>query len=199
MSVYLCLLVITVARSLHAQLTESSTTQWLSSTKADLETPVSTGVTLPTFPSSPLTPSSLVAHKYISLGTLSSYLQAPLNIRVGLMFPLDNYVSTLAYENNAGAVPIALDRVYRDQLFPPGTNFTFVWKFGNCVESLAMGYAFELVRDEDVDVIFAPPCIEGNCCGSLNVYQLPFSCVNGRSYWHVLQPTSRSVGLLLRQ
>ena len=47
----------------------------------------------------------------------------PLSIKIGMMFPTN--VSTLmAYENTAGAVTVALDRILAEGLWPAGTNVT---------------------------------------------------------------------------
>ncbi|KAH7716511.1 guanylyl cyclase [Aphelenchoides avenae] len=75
------------------------------------------------------------------------------------MFPIDEDTG-LAFSNSAGAVTVALDRIYKDNILPAGTNFTLVWRFGECDRVKAAGLAFELVREERVDVIFAPPCME---------------------------------------
>lgn len=76
------------------------------------------------------------------------------------MFPIDE-TTGLAFSNSAGAITIALDRIYKERILPDGTNFTFVWRFGQCNRAKALGMAFELIRDERVDVLFAPPCMEG--------------------------------------
>lgn len=79
------------------------------------------------------------------------------------MFPIDE-TTGLAFSNSAGAVTIALDRIYQEKILPENTNFTFVWRFGQCNRAKALGLAFELIRDERVDVLFAPPCMEGSQC-----------------------------------
>jgi uncharacterized membrane protein YfbV (UPF0208 family) len=39
--------------------------------------------------------------------------------------------------------------------------FSIIWKFEECVKSTAIGYAFDLIVNSKVDVLFAPPCIDG--------------------------------------
>lgn len=89
------------------------------------------------------------------------------------MFPIDE-TTGLAFSNSAGAITIALDRIYKERILPDGTNFTFVWRFGQCNRAKALGMAFELIRDERVDVLFAPPCMEGKK-----------ELINGHIYRHV--------------
>ncbi|KAI6199751.1 Guanylate cyclase [Aphelenchoides besseyi] len=106
-------------------------------------------LTLPTLPTA--------ASLQPLLPTLSPAGQ--LHILVGLMIP-SNRSKTMGYDNTASAVTIALDRVYREKILPPGTNFTFTWKIEECVESTAIGYAFEMIVQKKVDVLLSPPCID---------------------------------------
>jgi hypothetical protein len=46
---------------------------------------------------------------------------------------------------------------------PKGTNFTITWRIEECQEATAIGYSFELIVNEKVDVLIAPPCIDGTC------------------------------------
>ncbi|KAI1695293.1 receptor family ligand binding region domain-containing protein [Ditylenchus destructor] len=85
-----------------------------------------------------------------------------LHITVGVMFP-KNESSAAPFSRSASAVAIAIDRIYREKLLPPGVNisFSFVWRFEECVESTSVGYAFQLINEQKVDVLIAPPCIDG--------------------------------------
>ncbi|KAE9547001.1 hypothetical protein FO519_009788 [Halicephalobus sp. NKZ332] len=105
------------------------------------------------------------------------------------MFPT-NASTLMSYDNTAGAVTVALDRVLKEGILPTGTNFTqilnnlrkfckmykicgnlalvlkklffrIIWRYEECTESTATGYSFDLIRDQHVDVLFAPPCIDG--------------------------------------
>ncbi|KAE9548179.1 hypothetical protein FO519_008608 [Halicephalobus sp. NKZ332] len=84
----------------------------------------------------------------------------PVNVTVGLMFPR-NESSGSAFQNSASAVAIAVDRIYKERLLPPGSNISFVWRYEECVESTSVGYAYELLVDQQVDFLIAPPCIDG--------------------------------------
>jgi hypothetical protein len=73
------------------------------------------------------------------------------------------------FDNTASAFTIALDRVcdclkkwtklefqiHKERLLPEGTNFSLSWRLEECVEATAIGYAFELIVKERVDVLFA--------------------------------------------
>lgn len=83
-----------------------------------------------------------------------------MSLHVGLLIP-SNKSKIDGFDNTASAFTIALDRVKKERLLPDGTNFTITWRYEECVESTAIGYAFELIVNEKVDVIFAPPCIDG--------------------------------------
>uniref|UniRef100_A0A914CB24 Receptor ligand binding region domain-containing protein n=1 Tax=Acrobeloides nanus TaxID=290746 RepID=A0A914CB24_9BILA len=83
---------------------------------------------------------------------------APVNIKVGVLFPTDER-SLTAYSNSAGALTIALDRIYKEKLLPEGSNFTFLIEYDECWAATDMGFTFKLIDEEQVDVLFAPPCI----------------------------------------
>uniref|UniRef100_A0A914HN36 Guanylate cyclase n=1 Tax=Globodera rostochiensis TaxID=31243 RepID=A0A914HN36_GLORO len=83
---------------------------------------------------------------------------APL-IKVGLLMP-HNQSSDLAFARSAGAIPIAVKHILNDNLLPAGTNFSFVVRFEDCVMSMAAGYAFDLMVDQQVDLFIAPPCAD---------------------------------------
>uniref|UniRef100_A0A914DKH9 Receptor ligand binding region domain-containing protein n=1 Tax=Acrobeloides nanus TaxID=290746 RepID=A0A914DKH9_9BILA len=88
-----------------------------------------------------------------------AYLQkTPVNIKVGALFPTDERTLT-AYSNSAGALTIALDRIYKEKLLPDGSNFTFLIEYDECWAATDMGFTFKLIDEEQVDVLFAPPCI----------------------------------------
>uniref|UniRef100_A0A183BX45 Guanylate cyclase n=1 Tax=Globodera pallida TaxID=36090 RepID=A0A183BX45_GLOPA len=83
---------------------------------------------------------------------------APL-IKVGLLMP-HNQSSDLAFARSAGAIPIAVKHILNDNLLPAGTNFSFIVRFEECVMSMAAGYAFDLMVDQQVDLFIAPPCAD---------------------------------------
>uniref|UniRef100_A0AC35EYL9 Receptor ligand binding region domain-containing protein n=1 Tax=Panagrolaimus sp. PS1159 TaxID=55785 RepID=A0AC35EYL9_9BILA len=85
----------------------------------------------------------------------------PLSIKAGLLIP-SNTSFLMPFENTAGAFTVALDRIRNENLLPAGTNFTLYWRYEECMESTSMGYSLELVHDIGVDVLFAPPCIDGS-------------------------------------
>ncbi|KAI6230201.1 Guanylate cyclase [Aphelenchoides fujianensis] len=66
-----------------------------------------------------------------------------------------NLIGLKATTTPPPAVTIALDRVYR------GTNSAGRHQLHECVECTAIGYAFEMIVKQKVDVLFAPPCIDG--------------------------------------
>ncbi|KAH7701900.1 Protein GCY-17 [Aphelenchoides avenae] len=93
----------------------------------------------------------LVIHQ---LGT-----QAERTIKVGLLMPdgvegVENYSG---FRTSAGALTIGLQRVI-DEGILPGTNFTFVWYFDQCDESLAIAYTMKLIKKDQVDVVIGPTC-----------------------------------------
>ncbi|KAI1701120.1 adenylate and guanylate cyclase catalytic domain-containing protein [Ditylenchus destructor] len=87
-------------------------------------------------------------------------MDSPLHIKIGMIFPA-NESAPGSFSNTASAVTLALERIFREQLLPPGTNISFIWRFDECVRSNAVGYAFELIDEHKVDVLIAPPCIDG--------------------------------------
>nr|AAG23826.1 guanylyl cyclase [Heterodera glycines] len=83
---------------------------------------------------------------------------APL-IKVGLMMP-HNQSSDLSFARSAGAISVALKHIFNDNLLPPGTNFSFIVRFEECLMSVAAGYAFDLLDGQQVDLFIAPPCTD---------------------------------------
>uniref|UniRef100_A0AC35G2M8 Receptor ligand binding region domain-containing protein n=1 Tax=Panagrolaimus sp. PS1159 TaxID=55785 RepID=A0AC35G2M8_9BILA len=75
------------------------------------------------------------------------------------MFPR-NESSLVAYSNSAAAATIAAEKLAKDRILPAGSNISFVWRYEECVESTAAGYAYELIEDDQVDLLVAPPCID---------------------------------------
>ncbi|KAI1696177.1 receptor family ligand binding region domain-containing protein [Ditylenchus destructor] len=90
----------------------------------------------------------------------TAVVNSALHIKVGMIFPI-NETAAGSFSNTASAVTLALERISREQLLPTGTNISFIWRFDECVESNAIGYAFELIDEHNVDVLIAPPCIDG--------------------------------------
>lgn len=81
-----------------------------------------------------------------------------MNIHVGLLIP-SNLSAICGFDNTASAFTIALDRIYKEKMLPAGTNITITWKIEECIESTAVGYAFDLIVNQRIDVLLAPPCI----------------------------------------
>ncbi|CAD5229924.1 unnamed protein product [Bursaphelenchus xylophilus] len=112
-----------------------------------------TFATLPTFGTFPTLPT-------IAPFTLAPDVNTPLHIKVGFLIP-SNASEEMGFDNTAGALIEGLKRAYDEEILPAGTNFTFVWKIEECVESTAIGYSFELIAEQRVDALLAPPCIDG--------------------------------------
>ncbi|KAI1700200.1 receptor family ligand binding region domain-containing protein [Ditylenchus destructor] len=82
-------------------------------------------------------------------------------IRVGILIPynVSDVDSIVGYHRTIGAIVLSMNRVFDEGLLP-NTNFTFVWYFDQCDESLSAGYTTKLIRDDKVDVIIGPACPE---------------------------------------
>ncbi|KAI1694451.1 receptor family ligand binding region domain-containing protein [Ditylenchus destructor] len=117
---------------------------------------------------------------------LPNFTQLPLQqqlyqrqIKVGILIPDNTSLGSdswvLGFDTNAGAATVALDRIVKEQLLP-NTNFTFVWYYSNCDESLSGGYVSKLIREDKVDVIIGPVCTdEIKTAGVLGkYYNMPF-------------------------
>uniref|UniRef100_A0A915DXF1 Receptor ligand binding region domain-containing protein n=1 Tax=Ditylenchus dipsaci TaxID=166011 RepID=A0A915DXF1_9BILA len=125
------------------------------------------GIVITNPPSNWLSSTAVPTSRIVSSTTTSSpkaiiQRNGTMNIKVGMMLPR-NESAVSAFSNTASAVALAVDRIVSEKLLPTGTNisFSFVWKFEECVESTAIGYAFELIYEQQVDVLIAPPCIDG--------------------------------------
>ena len=60
---------------------------------------------------------------FLLLPTFVKCQNAPLSIKIGMMFPT-NTSTLMAYANTAGAATVALDKIFSDRLWPTGTNVT---------------------------------------------------------------------------
>ncbi|KAI1704620.1 adenylate and guanylate cyclase catalytic domain-containing protein [Ditylenchus destructor] len=108
---------------------------------------------------------------------------------------------TGSFSTSASAVALALERIYKEELLPRGTNisFSFLWRFDECIESTAIGYAFELIDKQKIDVLIAPPCIDGALVAShvATYYNIPVilwgACFDSRFLKAETFPTLMSV------
>lgn len=81
-------------------------------------------------------------------------------IRAGFMFPHNTNQLTIknyGFSTTAGGIAVALERIEHEQLLP-GYNWSITWRNDACDESTASGLMINMVREEDIDVIFGPPC-----------------------------------------
>ncbi|KAI1701121.1 adenylate and guanylate cyclase catalytic domain-containing protein [Ditylenchus destructor] len=121
-----------------------------------------------------------------------------LKIKVGMILPR-NESAAGSFSNTASAVIIALERIFKEQLLPPATNISFLWRFDDCTESGSIGYAFELINEQKVDVLIAPPCIDGALVASHvgTYYNIPViiwgNCFDSRFIQPGLFPSQMNV------
>uniref|UniRef100_A0A0M3I6W9 ANF_receptor domain-containing protein n=1 Tax=Ascaris lumbricoides TaxID=6252 RepID=A0A0M3I6W9_ASCLU len=67
------------------------------------------------------------------------------------LIPLDGYT------RSASAVMLAVERLGRENLIND-VNFTFVWRYEECNEHTALGFAVQLILNESIDLLVGPPC-----------------------------------------
>uniref|UniRef100_A0A915L7U2 Receptor ligand binding region domain-containing protein n=1 Tax=Romanomermis culicivorax TaxID=13658 RepID=A0A915L7U2_ROMCU len=82
------------------------------------------------------------------------------DVKIGLMTPQEEvgYVKYMyGFSTTAGALTIGIDRIIEENLLP-GANISIIWRFDQCDESTAAGYAIDMILNEKVDVILGPPC-----------------------------------------
>uniref|UniRef100_A0A1I7XIH6 guanylate cyclase n=1 Tax=Heterorhabditis bacteriophora TaxID=37862 RepID=A0A1I7XIH6_HETBA len=80
-------------------------------------------------------------------------------IHIGALFVSNDtrYTPWVGYEGSAGALLVAIDRV-REMHLLDDFEFNITVKFDNCIEKDAVGLAFELISQYNVDIIFGPTC-----------------------------------------
>ncbi|KAL3113329.1 hypothetical protein niasHT_018944 [Heterodera trifolii] len=65
-----------------------------------------------------------------------------------------------ALRDSGGAIPMALEQLWADQILPKNVNFSFQWTYENCNEATALGLSYQYIRDFGADAIIATPCID---------------------------------------
>uniref|UniRef100_A0AC35THR4 Guanylate cyclase n=1 Tax=Rhabditophanes sp. KR3021 TaxID=114890 RepID=A0AC35THR4_9BILA len=80
-------------------------------------------------------------------------------LNLGFIFPNSKgpLYNSVGYELSAGSIPMAIEKIWTDQLLP-GYNFTFKAMTNGCTEMNAIGYTHDLIYNQKIDVIFGPPC-----------------------------------------
>ncbi|KAK0421348.1 hypothetical protein QR680_015190 [Steinernema hermaphroditum] len=80
-------------------------------------------------------------------------------LKIGVLIPTRNEIvaKETGFMRSAGAIPIAVDRIRKDHLLDD-YNFTFTVKYDECDETLAAGYAVDLMKNENVDALLGPTC-----------------------------------------
>uniref|UniRef100_A0A7E4VF23 Guanylate cyclase n=1 Tax=Panagrellus redivivus TaxID=6233 RepID=A0A7E4VF23_PANRE len=98
----------------------------------------------------------------------------PIQLRIGVLLPT-NESTNCAFDNSASALAIATDQIYADGLLPPGSNISFYWRPEECVEATSAGYTFEFITQQNIDMVMAPPCIDGAVMAShvATYYNIP--------------------------
>ncbi|CAD5226527.1 unnamed protein product [Bursaphelenchus okinawaensis] len=101
--------------------------------------------------------------------------------------------TTLPYtfDNCAGAIPLAIERMYNESLIPRSINFTVIWKYEECVEATAAGYTYQMITQDKIDVLLAPPCTDGaTVAGHLSTfYNIPVLMWGGTLLADFADPT----------
>ncbi|KAL3072895.1 hypothetical protein niasHS_017869 [Heterodera schachtii] len=65
-----------------------------------------------------------------------------------------------ALRDSGGAIPMALEQLWADEILPKSVNFSFQWHYGNCNEASALGRIYKYVKEFDADAIIATPCMD---------------------------------------
>ncbi|ETN82787.1 hypothetical protein NECAME_07792 [Necator americanus] len=80
-------------------------------------------------------------------------------IRIGGLFVNENstYTPFVGYTGSIGALYLAIDQIRKRHLLD-NFDFNVTIRYDNCIEEEAVGYAVELIRDFEVDVIIGPTC-----------------------------------------
>ncbi|KAK6757003.1 hypothetical protein RB195_015061 [Necator americanus] len=67
------------------------------------------------------------------------------------------YTPFVGYTGSIGALYLAIDQIRKRHLLD-NFDFNVTIRYDNCIEEEAVGYAVELIRDFEVDVIIGPTC-----------------------------------------
>uniref|UniRef100_A0A914HM97 Guanylate cyclase n=1 Tax=Globodera rostochiensis TaxID=31243 RepID=A0A914HM97_GLORO len=78
-----------------------------------------------------------------------------------------------ALRNSGGAIPMALEQLWADEILPQNVNFSFQWHYSNCNEANALGQSYQYIRDFGADAIIAscmdvPPML-GHLAANFNI------------------------------
>uniref|UniRef100_A0A914HMJ9 Guanylate cyclase n=1 Tax=Globodera rostochiensis TaxID=31243 RepID=A0A914HMJ9_GLORO len=65
-----------------------------------------------------------------------------------------------ALRNSGGAIPMALEQLWADEILPQNVNFSFQWFYGRCSEANALGSTYQFIRNYGADAIIATPCMD---------------------------------------
>uniref|UniRef100_A0A183C4Q0 ANF_receptor domain-containing protein n=1 Tax=Globodera pallida TaxID=36090 RepID=A0A183C4Q0_GLOPA len=65
-----------------------------------------------------------------------------------------------ALRNSGGAIPMALEQLWSDEILPQNVNFSFQWYYSNCNEANALGSTYQFIRNYGADAIIATPCMD---------------------------------------
>ncbi|KAI6230202.1 Guanylate cyclase [Aphelenchoides fujianensis] len=84
-----------------------------------------------------------------------------MEIKIGLLIP-QNTSLPYAFSTSAAAIPMAIDRLFKDRVLTPATvNFTILYHFEECEQATAAGLSYELLTNQSVDALIASPCTDG--------------------------------------
>ncbi|KAI6230046.1 Guanylate cyclase [Aphelenchoides fujianensis] len=83
-------------------------------------------------------------------------------IKVGMLIPSGTSLDDdVGFYTSAGAMVASLKMNQELGVYDPSViNITFAWYFDQCSESLAAGYAAQLIKRDGVNAIFGPTCPE---------------------------------------
>ncbi|KAI6230744.1 Guanylate cyclase [Aphelenchoides fujianensis] len=83
-------------------------------------------------------------------------------IKVGMLIPSGTSLDDdVGFYTSAGAMVASLKMNHELGVYDPSViNITFAWYFDQCSESLAAGYAAQLIKRDGVNAIFGPACPE---------------------------------------
>uniref|UniRef100_A0A183BV09 Guanylate cyclase domain-containing protein n=1 Tax=Globodera pallida TaxID=36090 RepID=A0A183BV09_GLOPA len=79
-----------------------------------------------------------------------------------------------ALRDSGGAIPMALEQLWADEILPQNVNFSFQWFYGRCNEAIALGKIYQFIRNYGADAIIATPCMDvppllGHLAASFNL------------------------------
>ncbi|KAI3413389.1 hypothetical protein GPALN_010885 [Globodera pallida] len=83
-----------------------------------------------------------------------------IQIKVGLLFAngSQGMRTMFGFGQSAPAITLALNRAKQEHLVD-SLNFTFSWLMCDCFQPWAVGYANQLILQQNVDAIIGPPCV----------------------------------------